>query len=46
MKLPSLTSNEIMFQIENLGDLNKNIADAEKVKQEIELKIGAAFTRL
>ena len=46
MKLSSLTSSDIVFQIENLGNPNKNIADAEKIKQEIELKIGAAFTRL
>ncbi len=46
-KFSSLTSNEILkaFKEENLRDLNMNMVYASEVRQEIDLRMGVAFTR-
>ena len=46
-KFSSLTNSEILkaFKQENLRDLNMNMVYASEVRQEIDLRMGVAFTR-
>lgn len=40
-----VTDSSIRHAIENLAELNLNMADAVNVRQEVDLRIGACFTR-
>jgi len=41
----ALNKKDIERACQNLGEPNKHLADAVTVRQQIDLKIGAAFTR-
>lgn len=41
----ALTQNDVVKAMENLGKPNKYLSDAVKVRQEVDLRTGAAFTR-
>ena len=41
----ALTREDIERAAQNITDPNKNLADAVNVRQEIDLRIGATFTR-
>jgi len=41
----ALTKEQILFAMNNLKRPNKNLADAVLIRKEIDLRIGASFTR-
>ena len=41
----ALTKEEITGAMEKLGEPNKNLSDAVRARQEIDLRMGASFTR-
>ncbi|KAJ1613069.1 putative DNA topoisomerase III beta-1 [Cryptosporidium canis] len=45
-KFSSITPNDIYYAMNNLTSPNKNESDAVDVRQELDLKIGVAFSRL
>lgn len=44
-KFSEITYQSIMRAIQNLGPPNQNVNEAVNVRQELDLRIGAAFTR-
>lgn len=44
-KFSSLTNEDISNAVDNLIQPDKNLNDAAKVRSEIDLRIGASFTR-
>lgn len=44
-KFSEITYQSVARALQNLGQPNKNISDAVDVRQELDLRIGAAFTR-
>ena len=41
----ALTRQEVVSAIKNLGTPNSNLRDAVELRQELDLRIGASFTR-